>query len=197
MEIVLASSSPYRRALLARLGLRFDTVSPEIDESPLAGETPDSLVSRLARQKARAVAPLRPRALIIGSDQVAVLDGSILGKPGGYEANLRQLQAASGRSLCFLTAVALLNAASGAMQCEVVESRVHFRRLDERQASAYVRAEMPYDCAGGFRAEGLGIALFRRMEGRDPSALIGLPLIALVAMLMREGVDPLVEIGAA
>ena len=193
MEIVLASSSPYRRELLSRLGLRFDIVSPEIDESPMGDEPPRTLVARLARLKALAVAPQRPRALIIGSDQVALQDGRILGKPGGHEANLHQLRASAGRLVRFLTGVALLNAGSGELQCEVVEYRVLFRPLDEEQVAAYVRAEKPYDCAGGFRAEGLGVALFERMEGEDPSALIGLPLIALVSMLRREGVDPLLE----
>ena len=191
MDIVLASSSPYRRELLSRLGLPFDSVSPDVDESPMANESPRTLVSRLARLKARAVASLRPPALIVGSDQVAVLEDRILGKPGNHDANVRQLGLAGGRWVRFLTGVALLNSASGAMQCDVVEYRVQFRSLDEAQAEAYVRAEKPYDCAGGFRAEGLGIALFQRMEGEDPTALIGLPLIALVSMLKREGVDPL------
>ena len=193
MDIVLASSSPYRRELLSRLGLRFDTVSPGIDERPMDDESPRAMVARLACLKARAVAPLRPRALIVGSDQVAVLDNRIMGKPGSHEANVRQLRLAGGRQVRFLTGVALLNAGSGEMQCEVVEYGVHFRPLDETQVEAYVRAEKPYDCAGGFRAEGLGVALFQGMEGEDPSALIGLPLIALVSMLRREGIDPLLE----
>ncbi len=193
MDIVLASSSPYRRELLSRLGLRFDTVSPGVDERPMDDESPRTMVARLARLKARAVAPLRPRALIVGSDQAAVLDNRIMGKPGSHEANVRQLRLAGGRRVRFLTGVALLNAASGEMQSEVVEYGVHFRPLDEAQVEAYVRAEKPYDCAGGFRAEGLGVALFQRMEGEDPSALIGLPLIALVSMLRREGIDPLLE----
>jgi MAF protein len=177
--------------LLSRLGLPFDSVSPDVDESPMADESPRTLVARLARLKARAVASLRPQALIVGSDQVAVLEDRIMGKPGDHDANVRQLRLAGGRSVRFLTGVALLNSASGAMQCDVVEYRVQFRSLDEAQAEAYVRAEKPYDCAGGFRAEGLGIALFQRMEGEDSTALIGLPLIALVSMLKREGVDPL------
>ena len=194
MDIVLASSSPYRRELLSRLGLRFDTVSPGVDERPMDGEPPWAMVARLARFKAQAVAPLRPRALIVGSDQVAVLDNHIMGKPGSHEANVRQLRLAGGRQVRFLTGIALLNAGSGEMQCEVVEYGVHFRPLDEAQVEAYVRAEKPYDCAGGFRSEGLGVALFQRMEGEDPSALIGLPLIALVSMLRREGIDPLLEV---
>ena len=193
MDIVLASSSPYRRELLSRLGIPFDTLAPGVDESPMDGEAPRTMVARLARLKARSVASLRPRALIVGSDQVAVLDNRIMGKPGSHDANVRQLRLAGGRRVRFLTGIALLNAASGEMQCEVVEYGVHFRSLDETQAEAYVRAEKPYECAGGFRAEGLGVALFQRMEGEDPSALIGLPLIALVSMLRREGVDPLVE----
>ncbi len=193
MEIVLASSSPYRRELLSRLGIPFDVISPDIDESPRKNESPRTLVARLACLKARAIAPLRPRALIVGSDQVAVLDDQVMGKPGSHEANVLQLRLASGRRVRFLTGVALLNAASAEMQCEVVEYGVHFRSLDEAQVEAYVRAEKPYDCAGGFRAEGLGAALFQRMEGEDPTALIGLPLIALVSMLKREGVDVLLQ----
>ena len=195
VDIVLASSSPYRRELLARLRLPFDTLSPDVDEGRVEGEPPRARAARLARLKARAVASLRPGALIIGSDQVAVADGCILGKPGNHDATVRQLRFAGGKTLRFLTGVALLNAGSGVMQCEVVEYRVHFRPLDEARAEAYVRAEKPYDCAGGFRAEGLGIALLQHMEGEDPCALIGLPLIALVSMLKREGVDPLVEAG--
>lgn len=191
MDLVLASSSPWRRELLSRLGLPFDTVSPGVDERPGEDEAPGELVARLARGKARAVAGLRPRALIVGSDQVAVLDGRIMGKPGGHDANVAQLRRAGGRQVRFLTGVALLNSASGAMQSDVVEYRVRFRPLDEARAEAYVRAEKPWDCAGGFRAEGLGVVLFERMEGDDPTALIGLPLIALVSMLRREGVDPL------
>ena len=191
MNLVLASSSPYRRELLSRLGLRFEVVSPDIDESRREGEPPRTLVARLARGKARAVASLRPRALVIGSDQVAVLDGRVLGKPGGHDASLRQIRAAAGRRVQFLTGVALVNAVSGEVQCGVEEFEVVFRPLSDRQAEAYVRAEEPYDCAGGFRAEGLGVALFERMEGRDPTALIGLPLITLTSMLQREGVDPL------
>ena len=193
MDLVLASSSPYRRELLSRLGIPFDILAPDVDESPMDDESPRTMVARLARLKARSVASLRPRALIVGSDQVAVLDHRIMGKPGSHDANVRQLRLAGGRWVRFLTGIALLNAASGEMQCEVVEYGVHFRPLDEAQAEAYVRAEKAYECAGGFRAEGLGVALFRRMEGEDPSALIGLPLIALVSMLRREGVDPLVE----
>ena len=193
MQIVLASSSPYRRELLARLGLRFEALSPEVDESPGTEEAPATLVARLSRSKARAVARRRPYALIIGSDQVAVLDNHILGKPGHHDANVRQLLAAAGRRVRFLTGVALLNATSGTVQSQVVETRVVFRCLSEEQAEAYVRTEKPYDCAGGFRAEGLGIALFRKIGGSDPSALTGLPLITLVSMLRREGIDPLVE----
>ena len=193
MQIVLASSSPYRRELLARLGLRFEALSPGVDESPGTEEAPAALVNRLSRSKARAVARRRPRALIIGSDQVAVLDNRILGKPGHHDANVRQLLSAAGRRVRFLTGVALLNATSGTVQSQVVETRVVFRCLSEAQAEAYVRAEKPYDCAGGFRAEGLGIALFRKIGGSDPSALTGLPLITLVSMLRREGIDPLIE----
>lgn len=191
VDLILASSSVHRRALLSRLGLRFDTISPDIDEAPLSGETPREMAERLSRLKAEAVTSLRPRALIVGSDQVAVLGDRILRKPGGHGANVRQLMLAAGRTVHFLTGVALLNAASGALQCEVVEFRVRLRSFGEKQAEDYVRIERAYDCAGGFRAEGLGITLIERMEGADPTSLVGLPLITLVSMLRREGVDPL------
>ena len=193
MDIVLASSSPYRRELLARLGLRFDTVSPGVDERPMDGEPPRAMVARLARLKARAVASLRPRALVVGSDQVAVLDNRIMGKPGSHEANVRQLRLAGGRRVRFLT---------GGCPPER-------RKRGDAMRSSGVRRALPALGRGtggglrargkalrlcrGFRAEGLGVALFQRMEGEDPSALIGLPLIALVSMLRREGIDPLVE----
>lgn len=189
--LVLASSSPYRRQLLERLGLPFDWQAPAIDERPKPEEAPATLVTRLAQAKASALAATYPDALIIGSDQVAVLDGQILGKPGSFEAAQRQLLAASGRSVEFFTGLCLLNSATGTAQVHCEPFRVHFRSLTPTQVSVYLRKEQPYDCAGSFKAEGLGICLFRQLEGRDPNALIGLPLIALIDLLRHEGVDPL------
>ncbi len=189
--IVLASSSPYRRALLERLGLPFEQVAPEADEGPRCGEPARELVLRLAEAKARAVGRHHPGALIIGADQVAALDGEMLRKPGTYERNVGQLQRASGRRVTFFTGLCLLDTSSGELQCDVVPYAVVFRRLRRRQIEAYVRREEPYDCAGGFKAEGLGVSLFQRMEGEDPTALIGLPLIRLVDMLQNVGLDVL------
>nr|VFJ94260.1 MAG: MAF protein [Candidatus Kentron sp. H]VFJ94835.1 MAG: MAF protein [Candidatus Kentron sp. H]VFK01917.1 MAG: MAF protein [Candidatus Kentron sp. H] len=189
--IVLASTSVYRRELLARLRLDFETASPDIDESPLAGEAPEPLVRRLAQAKARAVAPRHPQALIIGSDQVAVLDGRILGKPGTVSANIRQLSDAAGRRVTFLTGLCLLNTGTDEVEVAVEPFAVVFRELTPEQIRHYVARERPLDCAGGFKSESLGIALFRRMEGEDPTALVGLPLIRLVEMLARQGVDVL------
>ena len=190
LPVYLASSSRYRRELLSRLGLSFEVDSPDIDESRLPAETADTLVRRLAEAKAREVAKRTGVAsLIIGSDQVSVLDGEILGKPGNFTNNIKQLQAASGRRVQFLTGLCLLNAASGARQVDVIEFAVQFRRLSSDQVEHYVRSEKPYDCAGGFKSEGLGIALFESMHGDDPSALVGLPLIRLTDMLRNEGID--------
>lgn len=186
--IVLASSSPYRRTLLARLGLQFSCVAPEIDERPLRDEAPHSTAGRLAQAKARSAGSRADDALVIGSDQVAVMDGRRLGKPGSREANVAQLLAASGRWVDFLTGVCLLNTSSDTCQLEVVEYSVEFRNLRRSEIECYVDREQPFDCAGGFKAEGLGIVLFRRMRGDDPSALIGLPLIRLSRMLEKEGV---------
>ncbi len=187
-DIVLGSSSPYRRALLQKLGLEFQCASPDIDETPHPGEAPEDLVARLAREKAVAIAQRHPRALIIASDQVALLEGEILGKPGGHEEATRQLRNCSGKVVTFLTSLALLNSASQTMQLEVVPYSVHFRQLGETQIEHYLRAEQPYNCAGSFKSEGLGIALFEKLEGDDPNTLIGLPLIRLVKMFEQEGV---------
>lgn len=189
--IVLASTSRYRRALLERLGLSFGTVSPRVDETRLPGEAPEALVRRLAEAKARAVIEANPDALIIGSDQVACIDDQVLGKPGGRERAIEQLGRASGRVVTFLTGLCLLDAASGEASTLVEPFRVHFRALGPEQIAGYVDREQPFDCAGSFKSEGLGIALFERMEGDDPNALVGLPLIRLISMLQRAGVDPL------
>lgn len=188
-KIVLASSSPYRRELLAKLHLDFSWQSPDIDESAKPGEAPQRLVARLAEEKARAIAKQHGDALIIASDQVAVLDGQILGKPGDHINAVRQLNAASGNEVRFLTSLALLNSASGRVQVEVVPFTVHFRQLSQGEIENYLRKEQPYNCAGSFKSEGLGIALFERLEGDDPNTLIGLPLIRLVRMLRNEGVE--------
>ncbi len=189
--LVLASTSPYRRELLARLGLPFEVEAPEVDEAPLAGEAPEALVRRLSEAKARAVAARRPGAVVVGSDQVAVIDGKVLGKPGGPERAREQLRRASGRAVDFLTGLAVLDTRDGRLQLAVVPFRVVFRPLDEARIEAYLRHDEPWNCAGSFRSERLGVALFERMEGDDPTALMGLPLIRLVRMLEAVGLDPL------
>jgi MAF protein len=188
-RLVLGSTSPFRRSLLEKLGLRFDTARPDIDESPLPGESPATLVARLAEHKARAVAREYPDALIIGSDQVACVDGRIVGKPGSHAAAIEQLRAASGRSVVFETGLCLLDARSDSAQVLTEPFTVHFRTLDDDQIARYLRRERPYDCAGSFKSEGYGITLFRALEGRDPNTLVGLPLIALVEMLANVGVE--------
>lgn len=191
MRLVLASTSRYRQELLARLGLPFDTVAPGVDETRLPGEAAEHLAARLARAKAAAVRSSFPDAVIIGSDQVAVLGETVLGKPGTVEANVRQLAAASGRRVVFLTGLCVLAPSPPAEQCAVVSYEVTFRRLDRARIERYVALDSALDCAGGFRSEGLGVALFESMRGDDPTALIGLPLIRLSEMLVRVGLDPL------
>lgn len=187
-RLILGSSSPFRRELLARLLLDFEAYSPDVDESPHPGESPPDLVARLAADKARAAARHFPDALVIGSDQVAVHGDAIVGKPHTHERAVAQLRAASGRVVTLYTGLVLLNAATGNLQSEVVPYRVHFRELDDAFIERYLRKEQPYHCAGSVRAEGLGIALIERHEGDDPATLIGLPLIRLVRMLENEGV---------
>lgn len=189
LPLLLGSSSPYRRELLTRLRQPFTWAAPQIDENQLPDERPEALVLRLAEAKARALAERYPDHLIIGSDQVAVLDGRIIGKPGNHANACAQLQAASGRSLIFLTGLALLNSQSGHCQVDCVPFSVHFRELDAASIDRYLQTEQPYDCAGSFKAEGLGISLFRSTEGEDASSLIGLPLIRLVDMLHAEGLQ--------
>ncbi|MEG5263812.1 nucleoside triphosphate pyrophosphatase [Pseudomonas sp. JDS28PS106] len=187
-SLLLASSSPYRRELLSRLRLPFICQSPDIDESRHPQETAVSLVQRLAREKARALADAHPGHLIIGSDQVAVLDGEILGKPHTFDRAFAQLSAASGNSVTFLTGLALLNSDTGICQIDHVPFTVHMRQLSADSIERYLRAEQPFDCAGSFKAEGLGVSLFRATEGSDATSLVGLPLIRLVDMLIKEGV---------
>lgn len=189
LPLVLASSSPYRRELLTRLRLPFTWSAPAINETARPDEDASTLVRRLAEEKARALTPNYPHHLIIGSDQVAVLGKQILGKPQTHERAHAQLLAASGNSVTFLTGLALLDSRSGHCQIDCVPFTVHFRQLNDAQITRYLRAEQPYDCAGSFKAEGLGVSLFRSTEGTDATSLIGLPLIRLVDMLHMAGID--------
>ena len=189
LPLLLASSSVYRRELLARLRLPFSCSSPDIDESHRPGETANALVQRLAREKAQALAGSHSEHLIIGSDQVAVLDGRILGKPHTFATAFEQLSAASGTRVTFLTGLALLNSQTGHCQVDCIPFTVHMRALSPERIERYLLAEQPYDCAGSFKAEGLGVSLFQSTDGPDATSLIGLPLIRLVDMLLKEGVD--------
>lgn len=186
--LVLGSTSPYRRELLSRLRLPFITVSPEVDETPWPGESPSILAQRLALAKARAVAALHPEAVVIGSDQVADLQGTPLGKPGDHARATRQLQQMRGQAVLFHTAVAVVCADSGFAQQAMAEVRVRFRSLSDDEIEAYLRSETPYDCAGSAKSEGLGIALLSAIESDDPTALIGLPLIRTCQLLREAGV---------
>lgn len=189
LPLVLASSSPYRRELLARLRLPFTWSAPQIDESRHGDEDADTLVRRLSLEKAQTLREAYPQHLIIGSDQVAVLGSQILGKPHTLERARDQLLAASGNSVTFLTGLTLINSATGLQQTDCVPFTVHFRSLSEAQIMRYLSAEQPFDCAGSFKAEGLGISLFRSTEGSDSNSLIGLPLIRLVDMLQANGIE--------
>ena len=190
-QIVLASTSKYRCELLSRLGLPFEVASPGVDEIPLPNEAPQNTARRLAEAKARAVAARFPQAILIGSDQVAVLDGMTLGKPGNHANAVRQLKAVRGKEVVFHTALCLCNAASGRAETRVVPYYVRFREYSDTQIERYLLREQPYDCAGSARCEGLGIVLIAQMRGNDPNALIGLPLIALTEMLAAQGVSVL------
>lgn len=187
--LILASTSRYRQELLARLRLPFEAIAPEVDETPLAGEVPAALAERLALAKARAVAALHPQAVVIGSDQVADLDGEPLGKPGTHEAARAQLQRMSGREVVFQTAVAVV--APGLAAIERAEVRVRLRTLNDHEIDTYLRADQPYDCAGSAKVESLGIALLDAVVSDDPTALIGLPLIRTCQLLRRAGLEPL------
>ena len=188
-QLVLGSSSIYRRELLQRLQIPFEVFNPEIDETPLVDEISEVTALRLAAAKARVVAGTYPNALIIGADQVAVLDGIQLGKPLNHINATRQLQFIRGKEVVFHTALGLFNSPKGSMQTRLVSSHVKFRKLSDRQIENYLTKEQPYHCAGSAKSEGLGIVLIERMASEDPSALIGLPLIALVEMLTFEGVE--------
>ncbi|MCG6871294.1 MAG: Maf family nucleotide pyrophosphatase [Gammaproteobacteria bacterium] len=186
-RLILASSSPFRRMLLERLGHPFDVISPDVDETPRPGEKPQALVERLARDKAQRVAQDHPEALVIGSDQVAQHGQRIVGKPHTRENAIAQLREASGKCVTLYTGLALVNATSGSVRSEVVPYTVCYRQLDDELITRYLEREQPYQCAGSLRAEGLGIALLESFQGDDPNALIGLPLIRLVRMLEAEG----------
>jgi len=189
--LVLASTSPFRRELLARLGLAFETANPAVDETPLPGEAPEASALRLSEAKARAVAEQFPDALVIGSDQVACLDGRAFGKPGTHENAVRQLKTMRGRSVNFFTGLCLLNTRTGKVHVRGVPTLVTFRNLADDEIENYLRREQPYNCAGSAKSEGLGIAIIAKMEGDDPNALIGLPLIALCDLLRLEEVNVL------
>jgi len=195
--LVLASTSRYRQALLARLGHAFVVADPAVDEAPLPGEKPSATALRLAEAKARAVASRYPSALVIGSDQVADCDGQAIGKPGSRAAAIAQLARQAGRSVVFHTGVALVDAASGRVQTRLVDVTSRFRPLSTVEIEHYVDRERPWDCAGAVKSEGLGIALFDGIDSDDPTALVGLPLIAVAAMLRAEGFDVVAPPGAA
>jgi MAF protein len=192
-QLLLASTSVYRKALLEKTGLTFTCASPNIDETPASGESPTELVKRLAKSKASALATAHPHHLIIGSDQVCVIDGKITGKPHTFDNAFRQLQAASGKTVTFYTGLSLYNSETSQAQtiCETFD--VTFRPLTAEEISGYLHREEPYDCAGSFKCEGLGITLFDSLTGRDPNTLIGLPLIALLALLREHDINPLLE----
>ena len=192
-HLILGSSSIYRKELLTRLHLPFDVASPDIDETPLPDESPEATALRLAQEKARAIAALNPDALVIGSDQVATLNGEQIGKPGTHENALKQLQTMRGQRVIFHTALCLLDGRKTAapettLQVENIQTFVTFRDLPDEELEAYLRTEQPYDCAGSARNEGLGIAILEKIESSDPTALTGLPLIALTSMLRNASV---------
>jgi MAF protein len=186
-QLILGSTSVYRRELLAKLQIPFTSAAPDIDETRHAGESAADMVLRLSREKAAAVAVQNPGALIIGSDQCAVLDQQILGKPGNHETAVQQLTACSGKKVNFLTGLCLYNAATTDYQLELVPFAVEFRELSSAEIENYLQREQPYNCAGSFKSEGLGISLFKALHGEDPNALVGLPLIKLSEMLRRQG----------
>lgn len=190
MKLILASSSPFRRKLLNRLMIPFDVVSPDIDETPLRHESAIELVRRLSIQKARVVASRHEQALVIGSDQVAVHDGEIIGKPQSHEDAVQQLKTASGQSIVLYTGLALVNTQTGSIQSDVIPYQVKFKTLTADQIERYLLKEKPYGCSGSLRADGLGVALLEKFQGDDPNALVGLPLIRLVSMLEAEGMPP-------
>lgn len=191
MKLVLGSSSPYRKKLLEKLPVNFDCYSPDIDETPLQDETPEQLVERLSIEKAKAVAEQYTDTLIISSDQIAIFQGEILGKPHNHERAVKMLSSFSGHTVRFETGLCLYNTNTGKHQYTSVPTIVHFRELAQETIERYLELDQPYMCAGSFQAEGLGIVLFDKLESQDPNALIGLPLIELTGMLINEGFDVL------
>lgn len=187
-KLILGSTSAYRRELLSRLHIPFDVESPHVDETPLPGEPPAALARRLALAKAQAVAQRFPDCVVIGSDQVADLDGQALGKPGNHERAVAQLRQMRGKTVIFQTAVAVVCQQSGFCQQSLAPVKVTFRALDDDEIETYLRAEQPYDCAGSAKSEGLGIALLQSIENDDPTALVGLPLIRTSQMLRAAGI---------
>jgi len=187
--LILGSTSKYRRELLQRLRVPFDVVNPEVDETPHPNETPRDLAMRLALAKAKVVAALHPHAVVIGSDQVADLNGEPLGKPGSHARAVLQLQRMRGQTVVFQTAVSVVCQASGFAQTELAQIKVRFRDLSDAEIEAYLRAEEPYDCAGSAKSEGLGIALLDAIDNDDPTALIGLPMIRTARLLRAAGID--------
>ena len=190
-KLILGSTSPYRRELLERLRLPFEVAAPDVDESPQPGETPKQLACRLAMAKARAVAAQFPACVVIGSDQVAELDGHALGKPGNHVRALAQLQQMRGQCVIFQTAVAVVCLETGFAQMDLARVKVNFRHLSDTEIEAYLRAETPYDCAGSAKSEGLGIALLDSIDSDDPTALVGLPLIRTCRMIQAAGIKVL------
>jgi len=186
--LVLASRSPYRKALLEKLQLEFICASPDIDETAINNENPKQLALRLAKEKAAALIKNYPNHLIIASDQVALLGNVQLHKPNNYASTIKQLQQSSGKTVKFYTSVCILNSATQEFNSDIDLCTVYFKSLNKQQITHYVNSEQPYDCVGGFKSEGLGIALFERIEGDDPNALIGLPLIKLIALLQKYNI---------
>ncbi|WP_019027883.1 Maf family protein [Colwellia piezophila] len=191
--LVLGSTSPFRKTILEKLQLPFSCARPNIDETALQGESPQVLVQRLAIEKAKAVSPLHPKALIIGSDQVAVCEGEILGKPHNFNNAVIQLSKFSGKSITFYTGLCVYDSEHDNIAALVEPFTVHFNQLSLEEITNYLHAEQPYNCAGSFKSEGLGICLFSKLEGDDPNTLIGLPLIKLVTLLKQQGIDVLAE----
>ena len=187
MKLILASTSPFRKAILDKLGIDFETMSPGTDETALDSETPQQLVERLSIAKAKAIADKNENALVIGSDQISVINGEITGKPHTHENAVKQLQAASGKTITFYTGLCLYNSQTNQYQSEVVPFNVVFRDLSDEKIENYLIKEQPYNCAGSFKSEALGIVLFEKFDGEDPNTLMGLPLIRLVKMLEQEG----------
>lgn len=191
--LVLGSTSPFRKSILEKLNLTFECAKPNVDETALENETPQALVERLAIEKAKAVAKEFPDALIIGSDQVAVCNGEILGKPHNFENGVKQLSMFSNETVTFYTGLCVYDSGSNLVKSLVEPFLVHFNELSLSEIESYLKAEQPYNCAGSFKSEGLGICLFEKLEGDDPNTLIGLPLIKLVALLKEHGLDTLAE----